>query len=45
MNLLEADGADDTYTPSVVEHKPLVQKLAALPELLQNQQNTKQPEI
>jgi hypothetical protein len=37
----EADGADDTYTASIVESRPLVQKLTALPELLQKQQEQK----
>jgi hypothetical protein len=39
--LQEADGADDTYTASIVESRPLVQKLTALPELLQKQQEQK----
>jgi len=39
--LREADGADDTYTASIAESRPLVQKLTALPELLQKQQEQK----
>jgi hypothetical protein len=39
--LQEADDADDTYTASIVGSRPLVQKLTALPELLQKQQEQK----
>ncbi len=39
--LQEADVVDDTYTASIVESRPLVQKLTALPELLQKQQEQK----
>ncbi len=39
--LQEADVADDTYTASIIENRPLVQKLIAYPELLQKQQEQK----
>ncbi len=39
--LQEADIAADTYTTSIVESRPLVQKLTALHELLQKQEEEK----